>query len=147
MFVPAQTGLGCPYWARSARGGRIGLDLATARLDLARAILEGVALCAAQVLRVYAAACILKRVSIDGRLSRNDYSAQFLADAVGRPVFVAPTPDLTAHGVALLCQDAIGTPALALPAWKRIEPRETVDDAVHARFADAVERTRGWAKA
>jgi glycerol kinase len=106
-------------------------------------MLEGIALRAVQVLRACAAAAGgLTRVSIDGGVSRNDYFAQFLAEAVGRPVFVAPTPDLTAYGVALLCQATIGAPALALPAWKRIEPRDGVAGAIHTKFADAVERTR-----
>jgi glycerol kinase len=146
MFVPAQAGLACPYWDRSARGAWIGLELATGRLDLVRAILEGIALRAEQVLRAYAAAVGgLARVSIDGGLSRNDYFARFLAGAIGRPLLVAAVPDLTAWGVALLCRDTIGAPALALPEWKRIEPLDGIDDGVHARFADAVERTRGWA--
>lgn len=147
MFVPAQAGLGCPYWDRSARGAWIGLELATTRPDLVRAILEGIALRAVQVLRAYAAAGGLTRVSIDGGLSRNDYFAQFLAAAIGRPVFVAPTPDLTAYGVALLCQAAIGAYALALPECRRIEPHDGIADAIHTKFAGAVERTRGWAKA
>jgi len=56
IFVPAQAGLGCPYWDRAARAAWFGIDLATTQADLRRAVLEGIALRAAQLARALAAA-------------------------------------------------------------------------------------------
>ncbi|MFV2093305.1 MAG: FGGY family carbohydrate kinase, partial [Hyphomicrobiales bacterium] len=43
VFVPALTGLGCPYWDGSAAGLWIGMSLDTTPGDMVQAILEGIA--------------------------------------------------------------------------------------------------------
>src|SRR5262245_16509307 len=42
-FVPSLAGLGAPFWAPEARGGWLGLSLATRRDDLVRAVVWGIA--------------------------------------------------------------------------------------------------------
>ena len=146
FFVPAQAGLGCPHWDRSARGAWIGLGLDTRRDDLSRAVLEGVAFRAAEIVRAMARPDALgRRVSIDGGLSRNRYFAEFLAAAIGRPIELATMPDVTALGLLALCALGRGAPSVVDPtSWRRIECETPVSDALHARFADALGRTRGW---
>jgi glycerol kinase len=142
MFVPAQAGLGCPYWDRAARAAWFGIDLATTQAELRRAVLEGIALRAAQLARAMAAAMARQgRVCVDGGLTRNAYFTRFLADALGGPIEVATTADLTAFGVARLCAVGLGRVPPA-PSFRVVEPAHPVSDALHARFADAVERTR-----
>jgi len=146
MFVPAQAGLGCPFWDRSARGLWIGMDLETSRDDLCRAVVEGVALRAAQLVGAFGAELgEVRRISIDGGLSRSGYFSRFLADALGRSIDVAETPDLTALGIARLVASGqhtdIGRPRAS---WQKIEPSGPLPDEVHQRFADAVTRSRGW---
>ena len=76
VFVPALSGLACPHWDRRAAGLWLGLSLETGRGDLVRALLEGVALRAAEVIRAMGEfATIADRVSIDGGLSANPISA------------------------------------------------------------------------
>jgi glycerol kinase len=143
MFVPAQAGLGCPYWDRSARAMWIGMDLATTREQLAMSVLEGVALRAAQMV----SALGVDRdgqVRVDGGLSRNAYFVDFLAAALGRDIAVAESTDMTAWGVIRLCRAAAGLPGGRAPRHRRVVPQRVLPAEVSQRFADAVERTRSW---
>ncbi len=54
VFVPALSGLACPYWDGSAVGLWLGMD--TSSRDLVPAVFEGVALRSAQALEVRARA-------------------------------------------------------------------------------------------
>ncbi len=53
MFVPAQAGLGCPHWDRGARALWIGMETDTTRDALCRAVLEGIALRAAELVAAF----------------------------------------------------------------------------------------------
>lgn len=149
MFVPAQSGLGCPYWDRTARGLWLGLSLDTTRADLCHAVVEGIALRTAQVVRCFAAAGSPPgRVSIDGGLSRSGYFVRFLSNALGRPIHLAETPDLTGYGLIELCRARESSPA-SLPtplAWRQVDPEAPLAEEIHQRFADAIARCRGWTR-
>jgi glycerol kinase len=145
IFVPAHTGLGCPYWDRSARALWIGMDLATTREQLGMAVLEGVALRAAQIVPALDAVSGGNgRVRVDGGLSRNAYFMDFLAAALGRDIAVSDSPDLTAWGVIRLCRAAAGLPPGPAPRHRIVNPRHSLPIDVLGRFADAVERARRW---
>jgi glycerol kinase len=145
FFVPAQAGLGCPYWDRTARGGWIGIGLETPRGDLARAVMEGIALRAAQLVGAFAKVSGIGRVSIDGGLSKSVYFTRFLANALGRKIMVAESADLTAIGLLQLCTALAAKPAQVSPQWRQVEPDGSSFDQIHSRFAEAVTRMRGWA--
>jgi len=151
VFVPALSGLGCPYWDRTAAGLWIGLGLDTLRGDLCRAVLEGIALRSAQVVAAMdRLAPVGETISIDGGVTRNPYFRQFLSEALGRAVTQPRTPDVTSLGTAWLAMLGAGLVAepTALPGAgggsSHHAPREPLPAALHARFADAVERARGW---
>ncbi|MCA8966672.1 MAG: glycerol kinase, partial [Planctomycetes bacterium] len=144
VFVPALTGLACPHWDRAARGTWLGLSLDTTRLDLVRAILEGVAMRAAEVLRAMHA--LVPRggvVSIDGGLTRNPCFCQFLADAVGQPVRINDDAELTALGTARLVAESLGAVVATGGSTHVVEPR-ALAAGCHERFAEAVAVTRRW---
>ena len=142
FFVPALAGLGCPYWDRTARGAWFGLTLETPRAALIRAVVEGIALRAAQLAAAFAQAAPLARISIDGGLSRSTYFTQFLANALARPISVSASADLTAIGMLQLCESPGGAASPGGQAWAVAEPQSGNFTAIHAQFADAVERTR-----
>ena len=146
-FVPALAGLGSPHWDRAARGTWLGLDLSTGPADLRRAVLEGIALRAAELVRGLRGALGggTGRIAVDGGLSRSSYFTQFLADALDAPVEVAGSADVTALGVLHLCLKALGRPERPAPdGTRRVLPEAPVPAALHARFARAVELARGW---
>lgn len=150
VFVPALSGLACPYWDRSAAGLWLGLGLDTDRRDLVRAILEGVALRSAQAIQGMNECIPLSdSISIDGGLSRNPYFCEFLARALGRTLRVPAVADLTGLGICRLALigagicDASTLPSLPSPQ-RTIVPASALSSALHGRFRDAVERARGW---
>lgn len=149
VFVPALSGLACPHWDRRAAGLWLGLGLETTRPDLVRAVLEGVALRSAEVLREIGRLVELTGpVSIDGGLSRNAYFRTFLANALRREVIVPSSAELTGLGIAQLALIGAGTPRDALPpappAACRVAPTEPLPAEVLARFDEAVARARAW---
>jgi glycerol kinase len=149
-FVPALSGLACPYRDRSAAGLWLGMDLDTTRLDLAQAVLEGVALRSAQALSaMHERVPLASTVSIDGGLALNPYFCSFLARALDRKVVVPSAPDLTGLGCAQFAFIGAGfgpletLPPVASPD-RIVQPDVPLHPEMHARFADAVERARRW---
>ncbi|MGJ7042866.1 glycerol kinase [Shinella sp. BE166] len=142
VFVPALSGLAAPYWDRQAAPLFIGMDHATDRRDLVRAVLEGIAMLTVGLIEAAAKVGELgPSISIDGGLSQSAYFAQFLASASNRAITVAPMHELTALGLAELAGvDVRG----ARTAAKTFKPDGTVGAADHARFAKAIERARAW---
>jgi glycerol kinase len=149
-FVPALSGLGCPYWDRSAAGLWLGLGLETSKRDMMQAVLEGVALRAAQVIAAMdGLQPIAKKLSIDGGLANNGYFQRFLAGALGRTLTVPASLELTGLGCALFALIGTGLSTLdTLPPQAApqasIAPAVPLNAALHRKFADAVERCRGW---
>ena len=152
-FVPALSGLACPHWDRSAAGLFIGMDAATDRQDLVKAVLEGIAFRIAEVLDTLGFSTAPDRpVSIDGGLSRSAYFLQFLCDICQRPFSSCGEAEITALGAGSLALARIGNldASAYRPAMKvervHIEPSLIADDAVvlRARFADACRRATGW---
>jgi glycerol kinase len=153
VFVPALSGLACPYWDRSAAGMWLGMGLDTSSPDLLQALLEGVALRTAQALSALDRHVPLgTHVSVDGGLTLNPYFCEFLARALNRTVVVPSTPDLTGLGCAQFAFVGAGhgpvetLPPVA-PPDRVVEPQSPLPAAQHLRFADAVMRARGWREA
>ena len=144
VFVPALTGLACPYWDGSAAGMWLGMSLDTRAEDLIQAILEGVAFRAAEVVRAMDSITpITAPVSIDGGMSGNPYFCQFLANTLQKTVRAQSMPDLTALGTALMAGTA-HTPQLTDTQQHQDYPPLADSQANIARFADALNRCRNW---
>jgi glycerol kinase len=147
VFVPALSGLACPHWDRGAAGLWIGMGLDTTRADMMQALLEGIALRAAEVMQAMGSLLPLREViSIDGGLANNPYFAQFLANAVGKTITVAATTDLTALGTARMAMVGAGSDVLpSLPApLHTYHPAAPLPDEQRVRFASAITRASGW---
>ncbi len=142
VFVPALSGLAAPYWDREAAPLFIGMRQETGRRDMVRAVLEGIALLTARLIGEAAAAMPLARgISIDGGISQSAYFAQFLAAAAGVEIRVPAMHELTAIGLAELCGVDCGQIRTAGAVF---QPDASVPEALHARFAAALARARGW---
>jgi glycerol kinase len=150
VFVPALSGLGCPYWDRSAAGLWLGMGLETTKRDLVQSVLEGVALRTAQGIDAMdGLQPISARLSIDGGLANNGYFRRFLAQALGRTVTVPASLELTGQGCALFALIGAGIatidslPRTAAPQ-ATVDAKEPLDPSLRGKFADAVERCRNW---
>jgi glycerol kinase len=150
VFVPALSGLSCPYWDRNAAGLWLGMGLDTTRADMMQALLEGIALLTTDVIDAMdRAAPIEGAISIDGGLSKNRYFCSYLARALQRAVQVPDSADLTGLGCAQMTM--IGAGILlpdelppAPPARLLAKPERPLEKGARARFAEAVARSRNW---
>lgn len=144
VFVPSLAGLGAPFWSPDARGGWLGLSLATRRDDLVRAVISGIA---AQVASLAGAmgndiGKPLDRLRVDGGLTRSSVLMQAQADLLQAPVELYPSPDATALGVGALARfgrGASSTPAQAVGDWKAVAVFEPKMEA-----SEAAERLARW---
>jgi len=153
-LVPAFTGLGSPHWDAYARGTMVGLSRGTTRAHIARAALEAIAFQSAEVLLAMQrdAHHPLIELRVDGGASANDLLLQFQADLLGVPVVRPQVTETTALGAAYLAGLGTGfwsSPTAVAANWRaerRFEPQMSRDEASIrlARWAQAVERSRGW---
>lgn len=141
IFVPALSGLAAPHWDRHASSLFIGMDHASNRRDMARAVLEGIAMLTADLIAAASQVMPIGNIAIDGGLSRSSYFAQFLASATQRTVTVPAMFELSALGLAGLC--GVNTDGMH-GEIRRHEPDSQISAADHQRFAEAVDRARGW---
>ena len=145
VFVPALTGLSCPYWDRSAAGLWIGLSLDSDGADMGQALLEGIALHTAAAVTALAQVTPLSGpISVDGGLTQNDYFIDVLASALNHPVRIARFQDLTALGAATLALRALGQEAARPDELGHIVTPRFDGSKWAKRFDDAVSRARGW---
>lgn len=143
VFVPALSGLACPYWDRRAAGVWIGMSLDTDKMDMIQAILEGVALRASEVINAMAAfRQIGDTISIDGGVSANPYFCQFLANTLHKQVSVKSMAELTAIGTAQLAGANEIIPMGNQDRERHYHPESAVD--YHDRFSRAVDCAREW---
>lgn len=156
VFVPAFTGLGSPHWDPYARGTILGITRGTGRAEIARAVVESMALQTRDVVDAMCAAAghDVEVLRVDGGASAMDLMLQIQADQLGVPVTRARHHETTALGAAYLA-------GLAEGVWSSLEeveghwssdrrfepePDRTAADELHARWSRAVQRSRGWAE-
>ena len=155
MLVPAFTGLGAPHWDPHARGTLLGITRGTTAAHIARAALEGIAFQVADVLTAMEAdsGVPLAELRVDGGAAANDLLMQLQADLIGVPVTRPANLETTVLGASWLAGLAVGVWKDlddVAGRWRRervFEPRLDRDRvaAMRARWAQAVERARGWA--
>lgn len=149
VYVPALLGLGTPRWDYGARGTLLGVTRGTGRPELVRAVLEGVAQRAADLLEATESdsGLTIGELRVDGGMTANATFVQAVADATQRRVEVSPEQEATTLGAGFLAGLAVGT----WSGWDDIAaawaPREVVEPAREldrARWSEAVERASGW---
>ena len=150
VFVPALSGLACPYWDRSAAGLWIGLSLETTKEDLCQSALEGIAFRTAQLLDAIAPLTgEEKNLSVDGGLTNNSYFCQFLADVTQREIIIPASPDITTYGTARFALIGSGLVKNTSDLPPADEPKSIIiprTDLTHfiERFGEAIARSRKW---
>jgi glycerol kinase len=155
-LVPAFTGLGTPHWDAAARGTLIGLTRGTTRAHIVRAALESVAFSTRDILDAMRADSRLPiaTLRVDGGMVPNDFLMQFQADITGAQVDRPAVTETTALGAAYLAGLSVGywDSTDEITANWRLErtftPQMGEDERErrYARWLEAVERARGWAR-
>ena len=145
VFVPALVGLGTPYWDYEARGALLGLSRGTRRAHIVRAVLEGVAQRAADLVEAAErdGGLAIDALRIDGGMTANPTLVQAVADATGRRVDVSSEAEATTLGAAFLAGLAIGVwkgwddAAAAWSPARSVQPAGSFD---RARWQEACRR-------
>lgn len=154
-IVPAFAGLGSPWWDPLARGAILGLTRGTGKPEIARAVIESMAYQTRDVIESMQIASNqeLQNLRVDGGASVMNLLLQLQADQLQVPVLRPKSKEITALGAAFLAGLSIGTwSSLAEIAdkWQleaEVYPEEnslTCDEA-HARWVEAVNRSKSWA--
>lgn len=148
-FIPALQGLGAPIWDFGARGTLLGLTRGAGRPEIVRAVLEGVAHRAVDLIEAAEAdgAAEIGALRVDGGMTANGVFVQALANASQRQVEVSRVREATTLGAAFLAGLAVGV-------WSDVEecaatwsPGQVVSPtrrADRARWVDARDRSRAW---
>jgi glycerol kinase len=155
-LVPAFAGLGAPDWDGHARGVIVGMTRGTTRAHIARAALEAIALQSADLITAMEAdaGAPITELRTDGGATRNNTLMQMQADFAGIPVLRPVMTETTAFGAAALAGLATeywsGLDEISA-CWKldrRFEPQwsDSRRNSHRARWREAVDRSRGWAR-
>ena len=148
-FVPALVGLGTPQWDFGARGGFFGLTRGSSKAHLVRAVLDGIAHTAADLVAaaVNQSDTPITTVRVDGGMTANHYLVQAFADAARVRVEVSAEREATTRGAGLMALVAAGVIPLAdvastYEASVVFEPLLSNDEhlASRAQWARSVER-------
>jgi glycerol kinase len=146
-FVPAFSGLGAPYWDRSATGLLSGLSAGSTPAHLARAALEAVVHQVADIVEAIESdgRAVVSALHADGGASTSALLMQMQADLLRRPVQIASEPEASALGAALLAARALGLHVAEPTPGVRIEPAVTDWRSRRLAWKQAVARSRGHA--
>jgi len=151
FFLPYLTGERSPYWNPQARGLLSGLRLETERAQIARAALEGVAFCLADVWQVVEDGAIAgEPMRLTGSITNDPTWMQIMADVLGLPLAPFRVADASAMGAAIM-----GLAALeAIPGLDalvdRLQPDSLIEPdpgahsqylELHQQFQDLYKRT------
>lgn len=138
LLLPHFKGCGTPYWDPGARGVFFNLNLSTSRGEMARAILEGIAVEMKGSLELIEKLCgMVDAVSVAGGMTRSDLFNQIQADVFARPVVRLPNSEATSLGAWIAGAVASGLEMSYSDAFAR------VGDAAHARNYPPDARQRG----
>ncbi|MEV0460983.1 xylulokinase, partial [Catellatospora methionotrophica] len=104
LFLPHLAGQRAPLWDADVRASFLGVSADTTGAELARAVLEGVAMSAREAFDAVAAAAgvPVRGVAVSGGGARSDLWCQIKADVLGRPLGRLAVADSAVLGAALL---------------------------------------------
>lgn len=120
-FLPGLTGERAPQRTPSARGVLFGLSLAHRRGHVVRAVMEGVMLQLAGVVRMLGAAGLpVSEVRVNGGAMRSPLWRRIMADAFGLRLTLTSTEEASLFGAALLGMVALGWKASLPEAAKLV---------------------------
>jgi glycerol kinase len=145
VFVPALSGLGCPYWESEARGAWQGLSLSNDAFSLVQSIIEGIAYRGLEIVQsMEEIGPISSAVVIDGGMTKNPYFTQFLANVLQRDVKPARFSELTAYGAARLAAIGFGENLDDYSDYQLITPLANYQHYL-PRFKQACSMSSNWA--
>ena len=121
LLLPHFKGCGSPYWDPDARGVFFNLTLSTSRGEMARAILEGIAVEMRESLELIEKLCgAVASVTVSGGLTRADLFNQIQSDVFERTVVRLKNDEATSLGAWIAGAVALGVEDRHEAAFARI---------------------------
>ena len=110
VFVPAFSGLYCPYWRSDARGTIVGITHYTNSAHIVRAMLEAVCFQTQEVLEsmVKDSGLAVTNLMVDGGMTKNQLLMQLQSDISRKKVKVPSYPETTVLGAAICAAFGVG---------------------------------------
>ena len=124
LVLPHFQGRSAPDWNSAARAGFFGLSLETGRLDLLRALLEGIAIEVSGSLEQIEICRPVDTVCLSGGLSRTAEVCQLFADVTGKKVLYAEDDEATTRGAWMSAAHWAGIVRDWETAWETARPQE-----------------------
>ncbi len=128
MALPYFAGERSPHWNAHARAVITGLGLEHTRANIARAVLEGVAYCIADVWQVLSVEQKLRLPAhLTGGITRAPVWTQIMADVLGVPLTVNEAADASAIGVAMIGLHALDVVESMQALVDKVRPKRQVE--------------------
>lgn len=86
LFLPYMLGERTPWWNPNARGAFVGLNLATRREDMLRAVIEGITMNLGIIVNIFRGHVPIDAITVIGGGARSAVWRQIMADVYGCPV-------------------------------------------------------------
>ena len=141
LFLPYLYGERTPHWNPRARGVMFGLAPQHGQAHLARAALEGICMCLAQVHELLRASPGgIAEIRAGGGFARSAAWVQMLADVLGAPIALPRVRESSALGAAFLAMKAVGAiknlseAKNLIPLGRSFAPDPARKDFYRARF-------------
>ena len=121
LLLPHFKGCGSPYWDPKAKGVFFNLTLSTSRGEMARAILEGIAVDLKESLELVEKLCgTVDSVTVSGGLTRSDLFNQIQSDVFERTVIRLNNDEATSLGAWIAGAVALGVEGSHAAAFARV---------------------------
>jgi gluconokinase len=143
LLLPYFAGERNPHWDPAARARLVGLGLEHGRAHVARAMLEGVAFCLADVWQALEATPLDAPIHLTGGITRSALWMLILADVLGERLAPVEAADASAAGAAMLGQWALGQVGSLEEAAGRVKPSEIIAPDL-PRHAAYVKQHKRW---
>jgi len=120
LLLPHFKGCGTPYWDPEAKGVFYNMTLSTSRGEMARAILEGIAVEMKASIELIEALCgTIRSVSVSGGMTKSSLFNQIQSDIFERPVVRFDNNEATSLGAWIAGAVASGIEASYAEAFAR----------------------------
>lgn len=125
LFLPYMLGERSPRWNPNARGAFIGMNLATTRAELLRAVLEGITMNLGLIVRIFRQTIPIKEITVIGGGAKGKVWRQMMADIYDAPIHkLNVLEEATSMGAAICAGIACG----AFADFSAIDRFIAVDD-------------------
>jgi len=107
FFLPYLSGVNCMDASDVALGGFLGVDIATDKAVMYRALLEGLSFESRRCMDILKSAGLtVKNITASGGCSKSELFMQIKSDVLMRPIKILSNPEAGAMGLAIICAKA-----------------------------------------